>query len=102
MKLNQSKNQRLKKSLNGLPRKMVSAPLLSFVFFSILFLLIGVIVFYQNVIVVERSEIQSSHSIISFDNDIYEDILNIWTERENRFQSADSKEYMDIFRVRID
>ena len=102
MKLNQNKNQKLKKSLSGLPRKMVANPLLSFIFFSTLFSLIGAIVFYQNVIVAERSEIKSNHSIISFDDDTYEDILNIWIERENRFQSADSKEYIDIFRSRID
>ncbi|MBU0546997.1 hypothetical protein KKA72_02445 [Patescibacteria group bacterium] len=104
MKLSQFKNQfkTTKKFLSNLPRKLVTAPLFAFLIISALFLLIGILIFYQKVIIVKDLEIEPTQNIVYFKEEIYQNILDTWAEREQRFKEADSKKYLDIFRNRID
>jgi len=104
MKLNQFKNKfkAIKKFLGDLPRKLAIAPLSAFLVLLALSLLIGVLIFYQKVILVKKSESESAQSVVCFEEKTYQNILDIWAKREQRFKAADSKKYLDIFRNRID
>lgn len=102
MKIKQNKIKTIKKILGNLPRKIAIVPLTSFLTISTIFLLIGVIIFYQKVILVKKLEIEPNKNVVRFEDKNYQNILNIWIEREQRFQATDSKKYLDIFSNRID
>jgi hypothetical protein len=104
MKFNQDKNKIkiIQRLLSNLPRKIAIAPLSSFLVISTIFLLIGAVIFYQKVILVKKMKIEPNQNVVRFEDKVYQDILNVWIERDKEFQASNSKKYLDIFRNRID
>jgi len=99
MKLPKSKNQfkELKRFLGNLPRKLAVSSFLSFLVLFIFFLSIGALVFYQKVILVQRLELESTQEAIRFKEEIYQDILDVWADKEQEFEAADFKNYPNLF-----
>jgi len=100
MKLLKSKNQlkKLKRFLGNLPRKLAVSSFLSFLVLFFLFLIIGIFIFYRKVFLIQRLELESTQEVIRFQEDVYEEILGVWADKEEKFKAADSKNYPNLFK----
>ncbi|MBU2635263.1 hypothetical protein KJ841_02195 [Patescibacteria group bacterium] len=63
----------------------------------ILSLAIGANLFYKYSILAQRAEPEGLEQTILFKERTYQKVLEIWQEREKRFQEADFKEYSNPF-----
>jgi len=60
-------------------------------------LLLGGFMFYKYYILIKRAEPEIKEVPLQFKEDLYQNILSEWQERGERFESADFKEYPDLF-----
>ncbi len=60
-------------------------------------LIIGSLQFYQYSFLAEKSEPEISKAKIQFKENLYQKILSEWQNREERFETAETKEYPDPF-----
>jgi len=84
--------------LKKLPRILGERAFLTFWGLVILALIFGAIVFYKYNFLTKKSEPQIPESSLKFKEKIYEDVLKIWQEKEERFEGADLKEYPNPFK----
>ena len=61
-------------------------------------LLIGGWLFYQYSILTQKAEPQITKQTIQFKENLYQEILDQWQDREEKFKAAGEKEHLDIFR----
>lgn len=99
MKISKRKLKKLLPFFKKLPRILAKNAFLTFLtllFFSLIF---GVFIFYQYSIstrvVVQISEEEKP---LKFKENIYQEILKIWQEKDKRYEATYSKEYSDPFR----
>ncbi len=57
----------------------------------------GGFVFYKYSIAPEKQQIQESGANLKFQQDIYQDILEIWSEQEQRIEQTKNKQYPLLF-----
>jgi hypothetical protein len=102
LKIPKIKNKKLKKVgkfFKKLPRIMgENAFLTSLVFFSIAVIL-GLLVFYKYSILVEKKEPQSTQALLYFDEKNLQEIIKAWQDRQAKFDAADSKRYVNPFKL---
>ena len=98
LKLKKIKIKKIGSFLKKLPRILGERAFLTFWGLVILALIFGAIVFYKYNFLTKKSEPQVPESPLKFKEKIYEDVLKIWQEREERFKKADLKEYPNPFR----
>ena len=53
---------------------------------------------YKHIILVQREEVVLSEQPLEFNEDIYQNVLEIWKQREERFNQTSVKKYSDSFR----
>ncbi len=85
--------------LKKLPRALgENAFLTSLIFFAIAMIL-GGIAFYKYSILAEKEEPKLSEMLLYFDEKNLQDVLKFWQDRQIKFQEADSKQYLNPFKV---
>lgn len=99
MKIPKLKIKEIKKPFKKLPRVLAERALLTFLGLFLLSLIFGLIVFYKYSLLVQKAEPQiTERPPREFNEKIYQEILRVWQEKEERFQAVDTKEYPDPFR----
>ncbi len=91
------KTKKIKHFFKKIPKKLAVYAFLTFLGILLIFSIISVFIFYQNVTLAQRKEIEVSESPLGFDKITYQQILDIWEQREKRFNELDSEEYLNIF-----
>jgi uncharacterized membrane protein (DUF106 family) len=97
MKIPKIKN--LRKKIKDLPEKLSKRAFFLFLILFFLFLIFGLFVYYRYSILEEKKEIQISERVFEFDKKKFEKVLEILEEREKEFDSIDSKEFKDPFKL---
>lgn len=54
-------------------------------------------VFYKYSIIAEKQQIQDLGVVLKFQENIYQDILEIWSEQERKFDQFENKQYPSLF-----
>lgn len=80
-----------------LPWLMAEHIFLAAIVLVLLSLLVGALLFYQYQILVQKTAPEVKTEIIGFQENLYQEVLTEWQEREERFEQAQTKEYPDPF-----
>lgn len=88
---------KVKKFLGKLPLIITTHAFWACLILFILSLIIGVDLFYKYNILAQRAEPEGLEQTVLFKERTYQKVLEIWQEREKRFQEADFKEYPNPF-----
>ncbi len=91
------KTKNIKDFSKKIPKKLAVYAFLTFLGILLIFSIISVFIFYQNVTLAQRKEIEVSESPLGFDKTIYQQVLDVWEQKEKRFNELDSEEYLNIF-----
>ena len=97
MRMPKIKTKNIKDFSKKIPKKLAVYAFLTFLGILLIFSIISVFIFYQNVILAQRKEIEVSESTLGFDKTIYQQVLDIWEQREKRFKDVSSEQYFNIF-----
>ncbi len=60
-------------------------------------ILCGGLIFYKYAVLAQRAEVKISTKPFQFDEKAYKEIITRWQEREQEFNAADTKNYIDAF-----
>jgi hypothetical protein len=101
MKMPKIKTKNIKDFSKKIPKKLAVYAFLTFLGILLIFSIISVFIFYQNVTLAQRKEIEVSESPLEFDKITYQQILDIWEQKEKKFNELDSEEHLNIF-IKID
>ena len=88
---------KIKNILRGLPWLLGKNAFLSFLALLFLAFLLSSVVFYRYVFAVKGVEIQGVQPTISFNNNIFQEVLIAWEVRAQKFDAADFASYRNIF-----
>lgn len=91
------KINKTRKFLGKLPLIITTHAFWACLILFILSLILGANLFYKYNILAQRAEPESLEQTVLFKEKTYQKVLEIWQEREKRFQQADFKEYPDLF-----
>ena len=83
--------------LNKVPLIVATYAFWACLILFVLSLAIGANLFYKYNILAQRTEPESLEQAVFFKEKTYQQVLEIWREREERFQETDFKEYSDPF-----
>lgn len=83
------------------PRVMAERAFFSFLLLFLISLILGGLIFYQYNILTKRKEVTQLENFLQFKEKTYEDVLDIWREREKIFKEAGTKKYFDIFKAKL-
>lgn len=97
MKFPKIKIKKIKDFFKKLPQILGEKALFVFLGLLLLALILGGIIFYQYNILVKKAEVQIFEEPLQFREKTYQSILEIWREKEKKFNEADLKEYLDPF-----
>ena len=98
MKIPKLKTKQIKEFLKRIPRILGARAFLTFLWF-LFFSLIGAgLIFYRYSILAEKQKLEVSEEPLQFKEEIYQQVLSVWQEKEKGFEGADLKEYPDPFR----
>lgn len=97
MKVSKIKTKKIKLFFKKIPKKLAVYAFLTFLGILLIFFIFSVFIFYQNVTLAQRKEIEISESLLGFDKIIYQQVLDVWEQREKRFKDVSSEEYFNIF-----
>jgi hypothetical protein len=101
MKIPKVKTKNIKDFSKKIPKKLAVYAFLTFLGILLIFSIISVFIFYQNVTLAQRKEIEVSESPLVFEKNIYQQVLDVWEQKEKRFNELDSEEHLNIF-IKID
>lgn len=91
--------KKIEKGCGKFFRKSAERPLVVFVALFLLVLLIGAYVFYQYNIRVKTAELPEINQPVQFKENVYQEILAEWQNREGRFDQANGEKYINPFQV---
>jgi len=81
-----------------LPRIFGEHAFLTFLGLLVAALIWGGFIFYQYSILIERAGAGVPGQALKFNEKVYQEVLQIWQEKEKRFEKTNLKEYPDLFR----
>lgn len=96
MKLNLNK---IKKVSIKLPIILAENPFRVSIFFIVLALIIGGLMFYKYNLLAKEAKPQIIESSFQFKEKILQEVINEWDKRNIRYDGADSKQYPNLFRI---
>ena len=101
LKVKKIKLNKIKKFFERTPRSLAQNFFLTFLSLLLLALVVGAIVFYFYIILMEvPGDIDSeTDTTFKFDSEIQRKILNEWQLRNERFSEINLKQYPDVFRT---
>ena len=97
MKIPKLKKETINVFLSKILKKLSASSFFTFFIFFSLFLILGIIIFYQYAFLAKKVKIEASEEVFQFEEKAYEEILKVWEEKEERFRRVDYKEYPDPF-----
>ena len=86
-------------SLKKLPRNLAEHAFLVILILFLVSLLIGAWIFYRYIFLINKAEIQAREGSFQIKEDVYQRVISKLDERENIFKNANSKEFLDPFKV---
>lgn len=89
---------KIKAFLFSLPKRLALSALKTFLFLVLIFMGLSLFLAYKHIILVQREEVVLSEQPLEFNEDIYQNVLEIWKQREERFNQTSVKKYSDSFR----
>lgn len=89
--------KKLRYFLGKLPRILAEKPFLTFLVLLLFFLILSSLIFYKYSILSDKAKPEISEKPLAFNEKTYNDILQIWQERKEKFEAADKKEYPNLF-----
>lgn len=96
------KPKKIKEFFKRLPRTLAENTFLTFFSLFVISLIMGGLVFYQYVILTERSaQMVVTEKILTFDQTTYQKILDEWKIRDIRISEIKSKTYHDPFEIAV-
>ncbi|MFH1582207.1 MAG: hypothetical protein ABIA08_00370 [bacterium] len=91
------KTSKIKTFLKKLPRNLVENYFFTFLGFSFLSVLLGLIIFYQSTIMIEGESNIEKEEILKFDQTTYQKVLDEWEIRSQNSSKIEEKEHSDPF-----
>jgi len=79
-------------------RFLAERAFLTFLILLLLSLLLGGLLFYKYSFLTAKAEPADIHQASRFKEEVYQGVVDEWQSREERFEAADTKEYLDAFR----
>ena len=89
--------KKIRTSLSKIPLIITTRAFWACLILFIISLIVGANLFYKYSILAQRAEPESLEQMVFFKEKTYQQVLEIWQEREKRFQETDFKEYSDPF-----
>lgn len=84
--------------VKNLAETLAQRATLTFLFLFGLALIIGGLIFFQYSVLAKKKISEFKEKPIKFDEKTYQEILEIWQERQKRFEEAKVKGYPDPFK----
>jgi len=91
------KFKEIKVFLKKLPKKLAKKAFFTFLGLFLLSLIFSSLVFYNYSVVPKKKILESTKTGLEFKSETYQEILQIWQNREKQFGQADTKQYPDLF-----
>ena len=97
-KFKQIKFKGFQKFFGGIVRFLCERALFTFFLFLLLSFLFSSYIYYQYSILTERTQLEAIGQSVKFNKSNYEEVLNIWQERDKKFHEVGVKEYPELFK----
>lgn len=97
MKIKKIKLNEIKVFFNKLPRTLGEKAFLTFLGLLIIFLIFGALLFYKYVFLVKKAQPEILEKPLQFKGELFQEILEKFAEREQKFEETETKEYPDPF-----
>ncbi len=91
------KFKEIKVFLKKLPKKLAKKAFFTFLGLFLLSLIFSSLIFYNYSVVPKKKILESTKTGLEFKSETYQEILQIWQNREKQFEQADTKQYPDLF-----
>jgi len=91
------KFKKIKAFLIKLPKAMALHSFLTFLVFLLLALVLGALIFYQTDLLIKKEDFQATGRTLEFNEKNFKKVVKILGEKEEKFNSADAKEYLNPF-----
>jgi len=98
MKIPKLKIEKIKDFFKKLPLALAEKAFLSFLGLFLLGSIFGGFIFYKYSVLANKAEPQTVETQLQFREKTYQEILKIWQEKEERTETAESKEYKNPFK----
>jgi len=102
MKIPKFKTEKIKQFFKKLPRTLGERSFLTFLGFLLIALILGGLIFYKYSFLVEKEPPtkigEGVEKPLKFNEKNYQEVLEIWQEKEKRFEEVNLKEYPNLFR----
>jgi len=93
------KLKKLKKRLKQVPKSLADHVFGFFMLLVFIFLILGGIIFYQYSFLTEKMQPVALPATVQYKENAFNEILDQWSKREERFQEAETKQYPDLFNL---
>ena len=101
LKVKKIKLGKLKGFFNKLPRILAVYAFLVFVAMLLASLIIGALVFYQYSVLAEDRDSVEEEKVPEFNDEIFQQIVSKWQEREEKFLNVNLEEFSNPFEMPI-
>lgn len=91
------KFKEIKIFLKKLPKKLAEKAFSTFLGLFLLSLIFSSLIFYSYSIVPKKEILESVKAGLEFKSETYQEILQVWQNREEQFEQTDTKQYPDLF-----
>jgi len=98
-KIKKKQLEKIKNFFKCLPRIIGEHAFLTSLMLFFIAAILGGLVFYKYSILVEQRKSEFSEDLLYFDEKNLKQVLKAWQDREIRFQSADSEQYSNPFKI---
>ena len=83
--------------LKKLPKKLAKKAFLTFLGLFVLSLIFGGFIFYKYSIIPRSEPVESTKVELEFKSELYQEILEIWQNKEEQFEKTATKQYLNLF-----
>ena len=98
-KIKKKQLRKIKNLLKTIPRIIGKRAFLTSLALFLVAIILGGLVFYEYIILAEQKKSEITQKVIYFDEKGLQEILNIWQERQSKFDQADFKQYLNPFKI---
>ena len=91
------KFKKIKIFLKKMPRRLAGKAFFTFLGLFLLSLIFGGLVFYNYSVVPKKKIMESTKTGLEFKSETYQEILQIWQNKEKQFKQADVRQYPNLF-----
>lgn len=92
------KIKNIKYFFQRLPRALAEKAFFTFLCLFLIALIMAGLVFYKYSILAKKTELKASDQQIVFPEETRRSVLKFWEEREEKFDAADSRNYLNPFK----